>query len=40
MGVAGFNIIVNLALTVIGSCKDMWKERKFKKYTKRADKAL
>ena len=40
MGFAGFNIVVNLAITVWGSIKDMWSERKLKRYTKRAEKAL
>ena len=36
MGFAGFNIVVNLGITVWGSIQDMWSERKHKSYTKRA----
>jgi len=40
IGFAGFNILVNLALTMWESCKELWKDRKLKKYKKRAAKAL
>jgi hypothetical protein len=40
MGFAALNIFVNLAITVYGSIKEMLSERKHKKYTKRAEKAM
>jgi hypothetical protein len=40
MGVAGFNILVNLAITIIGSCKDIYKNKKIEKFTDNAVKAF